>query len=112
MAEGIENAGDEDDPEDEHEFAEVEILNHQRSEVVGTIDTDENLDTESNELREVLQEFLRPKPKQYAPRWPRSGGVPDFAITSLPIDVAMQNDLRFIGEVKPPKLKNARNDMN
>ena len=63
-------------------------------------------------LRQAFGYSLRPQPKQYAPRWPRSGGVPDFAITSLPIDVAMQNDVRFFGEVKPPKkLKNARNDM-
>lgn len=52
-------------------------------------------------LRQVFGYSLRPQPKQYAPRWPRGGGVPDFAITSVPIDAAMQNDLRFFGEVKP-----------
>ncbi len=63
-------------------------------------------------LREALGYSLRPQPKQYAPRWPRSGGIPDFAITSLPVNIAMQNDVRFFGEVKPPKkIKNARNDM-
>ena len=63
-------------------------------------------------LRQAFGYTLRPQPKQYAPRWPRGGGIPDFAITSLPIDVAMQNDVRFFGEVKPPKnLQNARNDM-
>lgn len=58
VAEGIANAGDEDDPDDEHEVVEVEILNHERGEVVGTIDTDGNLDTESTALRTVSQEYL------------------------------------------------------
>jgi hypothetical protein len=63
-------------------------------------------------LRQAFGYSIRPQPKQYAPRWPRGGGVPDFAVTSVPIDVAMQNDLRFFGEVKPPKkIENARNDM-
>ena len=57
VAEGIANAGGEDDP-DEHEVVEVEILNHDRGEVVGTIDTDGNLDTESTALRTVSQEYL------------------------------------------------------
>ena len=54
VAEGIENASDEDD----HEVVKVEILNHERDEVVGTIDTDGNLDTESEALRNVSQEYL------------------------------------------------------
>lgn len=58
VAEGISNAGDEDDPDDENEVVEVEILNHERGEVVGTIDTDGNLDTESTALRTVSQEYL------------------------------------------------------
>ena len=58
VAEGIANAGDEDDPDDEHEVVEVEILNHERGEVVGTIDTDGNFDTESGALRTVSQEYL------------------------------------------------------
>lgn len=63
-------------------------------------------------LRQVFGYSLRPRPKQYAPRWPRRGGIPDFCITSIPIDVAMQEDLRVFGEVKPPKkIENARNDM-
>ena len=49
---------DEDDSDDEHEVVEVEILNHHLGEVVGTIDTDGNLDTESEALREVSQESL------------------------------------------------------
>jgi len=58
VAEGIANAGNEDDPDDEHEVVEVEILNHERGEVVGTIDTDGNLDTESEALSEVSQEYI------------------------------------------------------
>jgi len=58
VAEGMANAGDEYDSDDEHEVVEVEILNHERGEVVGTIDRDGNLDTESEALREVSQEYL------------------------------------------------------
>jgi hypothetical protein len=58
VAEGMANTGDEDDSDHEHEVVEVEILNHERGEVVGTIDTDGNLNTESEALREVSQEYL------------------------------------------------------
>ena len=58
LAEGAANAVDEDDSDDEHEVVEVEILNHQRGEVVGTIDTDGNLETESEALRSVSKEYL------------------------------------------------------
>ncbi|MDB2261826.1 hypothetical protein PM035_12910 [Halorubrum ezzemoulense] len=58
VAEGMANTVDEDDPNDEHEVVEVEILNHGRGEVVGTIDTDGNLDTESEALRNVSQEYI------------------------------------------------------
>lgn len=54
VAEGMENAGDEHD----RAVVEVEIINHERGEVVGTIDTDGNLDTESKALRNVSQEYL------------------------------------------------------
>lgn len=47
-----------DDEEDEHDVIEVEIVNHQQGEVVGTIDTNGNLDTESEALRNVSQEYL------------------------------------------------------
>jgi hypothetical protein len=40
-------------------MVKVEILNHERGEVVGTIDTDGNLDTESEALRNVSQEYLK-----------------------------------------------------
>jgi len=58
VADGMANAGDDDDPNDEHEVVEVEILNNERGEVVGTIDTDGNLETESEALRHVSQEYL------------------------------------------------------
>jgi len=58
VTEGMENAVDDDDSDDEQEVVEVEILNHERGEVVGTIDTDGNLETESEALREVSQEYL------------------------------------------------------
>ena len=57
VAEGAANAGDEDDS-DEHEVVKVEIINHERGEVVGTVDTDGNLDTESEALREVSKQYL------------------------------------------------------
>jgi len=58
VAEGMANTGDEDDSDDEHEVVEVEILNHERGEVVGTIDTEGNLNTESEALRNVSQEYI------------------------------------------------------
>jgi hypothetical protein len=58
VAEGMAKAGDEDDSDDEYEVVEVEILNHERGEVVGTIDTDGNLETESEALRSVSKEYL------------------------------------------------------
>ena len=57
VAEGAANAADEDDS-DEHEVLKVEIINHERGKVVGTVDTDGNLDTESEALREVSKEYL------------------------------------------------------
>jgi hypothetical protein len=54
LADGVENASG----EDEQEVVEVKIINHKRGEVVGTIDTDGNLDTESEALRNVSQEYL------------------------------------------------------
>ena len=58
IAEGMANASDRDGLDDEHETIEVEIVNHERSEVVGTINTDGNLATESEALRNVSQEYL------------------------------------------------------
>jgi len=54
-------------------------------------------------LQQAFGYSLRPQPKQYAPRWPRRSGIPDFAITSIPIKEAMQHDIRFFGEVKPQR---------
>jgi hypothetical protein len=58
VAEGMANAGDEENSDDEHEVVEAEILDRERGEVVGTIDTDGNLDTESEGLRNVSREYL------------------------------------------------------
>jgi hypothetical protein len=63
-------------------------------------------------LEEALSHDVRPRPKQYAPRWPKRGGVPDFCLTTIPVDTAMEADLRVFGEVKPPKkIDRARSDM-
>ncbi|ELZ49893.1 hypothetical protein C465_06613 [Halorubrum distributum JCM 9100] len=58
VAEGIANAVDEDGPDDEYGVVEVEIHDHERGEVVGTIDTDGNLNTENEALRCVSQEYI------------------------------------------------------
>jgi hypothetical protein len=58
VADGVANAGDEDKPDDKREVVQVEIINHKRGEVVGTVDTDGNLDTESEALRTVSQEYI------------------------------------------------------
>lgn len=54
VAEGVENVDD----EDSRGVVKAEIINHERGEVVGTIDTDGNLNTESEVLRNVSQEYL------------------------------------------------------
>jgi hypothetical protein len=62
-------------------------------------------------LRNAFGLSIRPRPKQYAPPWPKSG-VPDFCVTTIPIQTAMQNDLRVFGEVKRPKhIESAEDDM-
>lgn len=58
IVEGMRMGFEEDEQEDEHEVVEVEILNHERGEVVRTIDTDGNLETDSEALRNVSQEYL------------------------------------------------------
>ena len=60
----------------------------------------------------VLDHELRPRPVQYAPRWSHGRGIPDFALTTIPISKAKQSDIRLFGESKPPnKLNYARQDM-
>jgi hypothetical protein len=54
VADGMDNANDEND----REVVEVKIINRKRGEVVGTIDTGGNLNTESDALREVSRESL------------------------------------------------------
>jgi hypothetical protein len=48
-----------------------------------------------------LNHTLRPRPKQYAPRWPKQGGIPDFALATISVETARINDLRLFGESKP-----------
>ena len=54
VADGIENTSG----GNEHEVVEVKIINHDTGEVVGTIDTDGNLNTDSEALRNVSQEYF------------------------------------------------------
>jgi hypothetical protein len=54
VAEGIANAGDEDDHGDQNVVIEVDICNHERNEVVGTLETNRNIDTENTALRDVF----------------------------------------------------------
>lgn len=58
VAEEIVEAGDEENSDDEHKVVEVEIFSHERGMIVGTIDTDWNLNTENEALGNVLQEHL------------------------------------------------------
>ncbi|WP_049927534.1 hypothetical protein [Halopiger goleimassiliensis] len=54
----IAEAAQEHTKDEEHEAVEVEIINHDQGKVVGTIDTNGNLDTESDALHDVSQEYL------------------------------------------------------
>lgn len=47
-----------------------------------------------------LNHTLRPQPKQYAPRWAKQSGTPDFALTTMPIKTARTHDVRLFGESK------------
>ena len=58
LAEGIANAGNENDRANLQGVVKVEIIDHEREGVVGTIDTDGNLNTESEALRNVSQVYL------------------------------------------------------
>jgi len=60
----------------------------------------------------TLGHSVLPRPIQYAPRWNHGRGIPDFCLTSIPVSVAKENDLRLFGEAKPPnKLEYAREDV-
>lgn len=54
-------------------------------------------------LEDVFGYSIQPRPKQYAPPWPKRTGIPDFCVTSIPITTAMDHELRLFGEVKRPK---------
>lgn len=58
LAEGIESVADEDDTGNDSGTVEVEILNYHQSGVVGTIDTNGNLSTKSEELRDASRKYL------------------------------------------------------
>lgn len=62
-------------------------------------------------LLRALGHSLRPQPVQYAPRWRRDRGVPDFCLTTVPVATAKARGLRLFGEAKPPnKIEEARAD--
>jgi len=63
-------------------------------------------------LLRALDHSLRPQPVQYAPRWRRGRGVPDFCLTTVPVSITKERDLRLFGEAKTPnKIEYARNDV-
>lgn len=60
----------------------------------------------------TLGHSLRPQPVQYAPKWPKNSGIPDFSLTTIPTEIAKSADFRLFGESKTPnKLQYARNDV-
>ena len=62
-------------------------------------------------LRSLGHDY-RARPTRYAPRWPDKRGTPDFALETLPVDVAKRNDIRLFGEVKAPnRIDEARRDV-
>ena len=61
---------------------------------------------------QILDHTVLPRPVQYAPRWTHGRGIPDFALTTIPIDTAKERHVRLFGESKPPnKLQYAREDV-
>lgn len=61
---------------------------------------------------ETLGHNLLPRPVQYAPRWSHGRGIPDFALTTVPVEAAKQHNVRLFGEAKAPnKLKYAQEDV-
>jgi len=60
----------------------------------------------------TLGHSVRPQPVQYAPKWPKDRGIPDFALTTISPATAKEHDLRLFGECKTPnKLEYARKDV-
>lgn len=61
----------------------------------------------------TLGHSARPQPIQYAPKWPKDRGIPDFALTTVPPASAKEHDIRLFGEAKTPnKLEYAREDVS
>jgi hypothetical protein len=63
------------------EVIEVKILNHERGEVVGTIDTDGNLEMESEALRNISQECFERCVPVFIPRATRARTLRRFTPT-------------------------------
>ncbi|QLC32862.1 hypothetical protein EFA46_001090 [Halarchaeum sp. CBA1220] len=100
VADGIENASG----EDQQEVVEVEILNHERGEVVGTIDSDGNLNTESGALRNVSQEYLEEGVPVLAPTtYENEDGEPVHADAEVIVEPGTIGFVRaFIDELPSP----------
>lgn len=62
-------------------------------------------------IKSLGHSFQR-QPVQYAPRWSHGRGIPDFSLTTIPVNTAKDSNLRLFGESKTPnKLEYARNDV-
>jgi hypothetical protein len=60
----------------------------------------------------TLGHSFRPQPIQYAPKWPKDRGIPDFALTTVSPETAKELDIRLFGEAKTPnKLQYARTEV-
>jgi len=100
LAEGVANAGG----GDEFEVVEVEIINHHQGEVVGTIDTDGDLDTESEALREVSQEYLEESVPVLVPTtYENEDGETDHADAEVMVEPGTTGFVRaFVDELPRP----------
>ena len=100
VADGVENASG----EDEQEVVGVEILNHKRGEVVGTVDKDGNLDTESEALRSVSQEYLEEGVPVLVPTtYENEGGETIHADAEVMVEPGITGFVRaFIDELPSP----------
>lgn len=104
LAEGVANAGEENEPDDEHGVVEVEIINHEWGEAVGTIDTDGNLDTESEALRNISQEYLDEGVPVLVPTtYENEDGETVYADAEVMVEPGMTGFVRaFIDELPSP----------
>ncbi|QLH81984.1 hypothetical protein [Halosimplex pelagicum] len=49
-----------------------------------------------------LGHTIRTQPVQYAPKWKHGRGIPDFCLTTIPVQESKDLGLRLFGESKPP----------